>query len=308
MIVFCSFITAMTMRTRVPDDDHRRQFILTYIDAGLPQLMKLYWEKITERYDALKSSYAPSLTSADLWDAFSREQPSLYSALENFRMCIVVFWNGSDIKHDDVLSRIYDSVTELIIRILSSDYVFPLKDDNSSTPYRVVTGCLGILHNFCHNSDRHIRKFRDAGLLATLRKFTVLNTEQMLRISMKAALISSYLLIDDEKKNFILDTKTITFLVSQMEKALRENVTETGYHPEELMSGLNNIAAVDANKKQLVEANVIPLYVNAMKSNEKEMELRGVEGILALSFDENIRQQIVAEPDCMSGKRLFTSV
>lgn len=291
---------AARMDLEDPDLFKVKYIIYKCIDTQLPLLMDNLWEEITKKYTGLKHSYPIEATAADLWSYYKVDHDYLIAALGNLDHCLTVFRNGSDIRDDkELIDRIYNTIVHFLLKILRSECISPPLYEES---YEIAVSCLTTLFNFCVNGSWHVPELRQLNLLNTLERFIPLDADHdIIELKTHALLVSSYLLTEEERKtDLTLDSETIKFLVEQLEDAM-DGESEGGYHPDELMSGVNNIASIDLNKPKLVDANVLPLYVRALKFDSEDLQVQGAQGIWALSFNQEAKRCIVEEAGCMTG-------
>ena len=288
--------------------NNRKKVLDTLLNEDIIVFLKVYWDAILKEFNAKKAETNSSLSNGQLWDKFSTTQPHLLDSLNNCYYIFVLIWNGSDMEIEEIQIKLYEGTVDLVLDCLDN-HLYPLLDVKSTHPqHKVVKSCLGISHNFCNKYDKAIPDLRDKDALRIIGKYRNSGT---LTLKTKSILAYSYLLSekDDKNKSIIeLEEKDIKFLITVLVHALEspdQHSTKYGYHAEELIVGLNNVAVVDSNKKRLVDAGVLPLYVRAMAIDKAELQECAAQGVWTLAFDNESMKKIKEEPGCMDGKFIF---
>ena len=153
----------------------------------------------------------------------------------------------------------------------------------------------------CHNLAK-IREFRylynESNAIDVLTNFLSEDSAQM-KLRMSALCTLSYILSDDDASKLSDNYNIIPALVSALRKALEANTKRyLGYSVEELVVALSNLAVNDENKVKLVDEKVLPLLVLTLELKELEQE-PAISCLWQLSFREDVRLQIVEEPNCI---------
>jgi len=207
-------------------------------------------------------------------------------------------------KIDEILKVLYEGVIEFILQSLDK-YLSPLEVDSNHPQHKLVTAALGIIHNFCNKYDTCLADLRQREALRIAAQYRRCGTSTL---KTKSILSCSYLLTEQDGSSTTaiieLDETDIEFVIKVLRDALNntnEHSRKYGYHADELIAGLNNIAVVDANKSKLVKAGVLPLYVEALGRNKPGLQEAAAKGIWALAFDEESKNMIKQEPGCMGG-------
>lgn len=281
-----------------------RQLILqALIDGGVIELAKDYWNAIVQEFELKKQDCDEKLvTAGQLWKSFTETQKHLVHSLMNWYNLLIIFWNGSDMKIDEILKVLYEGVIEFILQSLDK-YLSPLEVDSNHPQHKLVTAALGIIHNFCNKYDTCLADLRQREALRIAAQYRRCGTSTL---KTKSILSCSYLLTEQDGSSTTaiieLDETDIEFVIKVLRDALNntnEHSRKYGYHADELIAGLNNIAVVDANKSKLVKAGVLPLYVEALGRNKPGLQEAAAKGIWALAFDEESKNMIKQEPGCM---------
>lgn len=263
-------------------------------------------------FEDKKKDVSGDQTNGQLWKLYTETNKYIVEALKNIYNILVIFWNGSDLNDEETLQIIYDGLGDLALRSLDI-YLFPIEVDSNHVQHKVVKAFLGIIHNLCHKYDKCIPDLRLKDALRIVGMYRNTGTSTL---KTKSILSCSYLLSekDDVGASVIkLEESDINFLIKVLRDSLsspNNHSKKYGYHADELITGLNNIAIVESNKNRLVNAGVLPLYVDAMSKAKPALQACAARAVWTLAFDEESMKRIKAEPKCMEGKychRTFTS-
>ena len=153
----------------------------------------------------------------------------------------------------------------------------------------------------CHNLAK-IREFRylfnESNAIDVLTNFLSEDSARM-KLRMSALCTLSYILSDEDANKLSDNYNIIPALVNALRKALEASTKRyLGYSIEELVEALSNLAVNDENKVKLVDEKLLPLLVLTLELQEIEQE-RAISCLWQLSFREDVRLQIVEEPNCI---------
>jgi len=238
------------------------------------------------------------------WQELAKNNSCIVDALTNCYHLLVVVWNGSDMKIPETLLPLYENTIPFILEALDSQ-LFPMEVAAAHPQHKVVKAILGTLHNFCNKHDNSISDLREKDALRIIGKYRNSGADTL---KAKAMLAYSYLLSennDEEKSVLELGEDDIKFLITVLKDALgqpNERSKLYGYNAEELIVGLNNIAVIDSNKQRLVDAGILPYYLDAMKKDNPPLQECAAHGVWTLAFDENSKQKISSEPHLLESK------
>ena len=215
----------------------------------------------------------------------------------------IVMLNSTD-RSSDLCERVVQlRVYEDIFRYLSDEKMNPMQLDDARKLY-LVKGLLGVLHNAVHFCTAARQAYRDSSAVSIFRRIR-LSSNAM--VELKAGLLLAYIINEDENEEINADSKNFTLLVRILESALKSpnhRSKKYGFHTVELITGLNKLAANDANKTRIVESGVLPFYVRllAPECSEEEQKV-AAQGIWILSF--KCSDAIKNEPGCLEGLCVF---
>ena len=284
--------------------ENRLLVLQTLLDNGLSDLLHEYWDATIAEFELRKKDVEPGLSTGQLWNVYASSHTHIVVSLNNIYQIMIVFWNGSDLEVKETLKTIYDSTADFILQGLNG-CLYPVEVDSKHAQFKIIRSFLGTLHNFCYKYAICVPDLRLKDALRIVSRYRNAGTSA---IKTKTILVSSYLLteMDSSSKAVVeLEQSDINFLIKVLQDALRstnEMSRTYGYHAEELICGLDNIAVVDSNKRLLVQAGVLPLYVTAMHKNNPELQQRAARAIWTLAFDDENLQKIKAQQDCMNSE------
>ncbi|XP_060073449.1 uncharacterized protein LOC132553238 [Ylistrum balloti] len=170
---------------------------------------------------------------------------------------------------------------------------------NNKNVYYIVKSSMSIVHNIARNPDV-IHFFKESKTTEVLLKFLKSYEEhEMLKIM--AMLTLSHIVEEDENDKLMDDTGSIEGTLKYIDKAIEEERRRyRGFTPQELMDGLGKLAVNDNNKKKIIEAGALPIFMKMLKSDSDEEHVVTARAIWTLSFDKDVCQQIVDHPDMMT--------
>ena len=190
-------------------------------------------------------------------------------------------------------------VYEDIFRYLSDEKMNPEQLDDTHKLY-LVKGLLGILHNTVQSCTAARQAYRDCSAVSVLRSIRVASNEM---VKLKAGIILAHIINEDENEEINADSKNFTLLVRILESALKSpnhRSKKYGFHTVELITGLNKLAANEANKTRIIESGALPFYVCLLEPECSEEEQKvAAQGIWILSF--KCSDAIKNEPGCLEG-------
>ncbi|XP_067931490.1 uncharacterized protein [Watersipora subatra] len=290
-----------------PEPANRKRLLETLLNEDVITFMKVYFKAIMDEFEAKKAETGNDLSNGQLWDKYAKSQPHIVDALNNCYYLLVILWNGSDMKEPKTLTALYEGAVEFVLECLDI-HLYPLKDDclAAHPQHKAIKGCLGTIHNFCNKHENAVFDLRDKDALRIIGKYRNSGTQAL---KTKSIFACSYLLSEDDHKNksvIELEEKSMKFVLSVLQDALageNEHSSKSGYHADEVILGINNIAVADSNKILLVEAGVLPLYVEAMNRQKASLQEYAAQGIWMLAFDEKNMKTIKEEPGLMQALR-----
>lgn len=283
--------------------ENRRRVLETLLKEDIVPFLKVYWQAIMEEFEAKKKETGATLTNGELWDKYTTSQGHIVEALNNCYAILIIIWNGSDMKINETLTTLYDGTAEFMLACLDT-YLYPLDVKSTHPQHKAAKAVLGIIHNFCNKYDDAIADLREKNALRIIGKYRNSGT---VTLKTKSILAYSYLLSEGDKTDksvIVLEESDIKFLIAVLQDSLDspdEHSKKYGYHADELIIGLNNIAVVDSNKKRLVDAGILPLYVEAMARKKPALQECAARGVWTLAFDDESMKKIKEEPGCLEG-------
>ncbi|XP_033724963.1 uncharacterized protein LOC117314961 isoform X1 [Pecten maximus] len=170
---------------------------------------------------------------------------------------------------------------------------------NNKNVYYIVKSSMSIIHNVARNPDV-IHFFKECKTTDVMLKFLKSYEEhEMLKIM--AMLTLAHIVEEEENDKLMDDTGSIEGTISYIDKAIESDRRRyRGFTPQELMDGLGKLAVNDNNKKKIVEAGALPIFMKMLKSESVEEHAVTARALWTLSFDKDVCQQIVEYPDMMT--------
>ena len=225
--------------------------------------------------------------------------PEKQLILTNMKFVMIALWNSTD-RSPVLCERVVQlRVYEDILRYLSDEKINPQQLDDTRKLY-LVKGLLGVLHNTVQSCTAARQAYRDCSAVSIFRDIRAASNEM---VKLKAGLLLAYIINEDENEEINADSKNFTFLVSILESALKSQNHRSkkyGFQATELITGLNKLAANDANKTRIVESGALPFYVRMLEPECSEEEHKvAAQGIWILSF--KCSDAIKNEPGCLEG-------
>lgn len=275
----------------------------TVTENGVVDLLKDYWAALIADFELKRKDTAEDVGIGQLWAIFTETQRHLVNALFNCYHLLLIFWHTSDLKDEERPKYVYDNLVDFVLNALNT-HLYPINVEGVHPQSKMVKACLGIINNLCNRYSECVSDLRKKDALKIVSKYRNTGTSTLKTISIIGC---SFLLTETDDRNAIieLEESDINFIVGVLRDALNSPSTistKYGYHADEVIAGLNNIAVVESNKKRLVDAGVLPLYVEAMAVDKPSLQEKAAQGIWALAFDDDSRCKITDEPGCMSGE------
>ena len=273
------------------------------LENSVGKLLGDYWAGIESRVEQVSGSFSSEESQKILRES---GHEYLITALKNMAAAMVLFWNASDLRDRSLLETLYNDVIGLSSTTLESPCLHPLKVNRLSPVSSTVNAHIGSLHNFCHNYDAMVPDMRRRGLLRTVSKFVNIESSgKLIYTRSLAILVCSYLITeDDSEAEITLGEAEIQVLINMLRNAMYAkgyHCMKSGFHADELLQGINNISAVEVNKRLLVKGKVLPLLVEGMKTEVVSIQLAAARAVWSLAFDGDNRQEIIDEPGCIEG-------
>ena len=217
----------------------------------------------------------------------------------NMRFVMSAMWNSTDRS---------TALCDQVIQLKLHDEMFRYLRDEKMNPWQLedkrklhmVKGLLGILQNTVRSCIAAREAYRECSAVALFRNFRAASNEM---VQLKASILLAYIITEDENEEINADSKIFTFLVSILENALTSpdhKAKKYGYQAAELITGLNKLAANDANKERIVESGALPFYVQLLQPECSAQEHKvAAQGLWILSF--KCSKAIKNEPGCLEG-------
>ena len=202
---------------------------------------------------------------------------------------------SSDLCERVVKLRVYQH----IFRYLRDEKINPKHLDDARQLY-LVRRLLGILHNTVHYCPAAREAYRDCSAVSILR---TIRASSNAMVDLKAGILLAYIINEDENEVINADSKSFTLIVIILESALKSpnhRSEEYGFRTVQLITGLNKLAANDANKTRIVESGALPFYVRLLAPEcSKDEQKAAAQGIWILYF--KCSDAIKKEPGCLEG-------
>lgn len=293
-------------RTHNQKAENRKLILETLLQNDIIKLLVDYWNAMMAEFDLKKKEANPSFSNGQLWDHYILAQQHIVDSLNNIYHMLVVLWNGSDMEIQEILNKIYNGCITSVLKWLDVD-LYPLETKEIKSQSKAVKACLAIIHNFCNKLNKAIPELREKDALRIVGKY---RNSGLGTLKIKSILAYSYLISENDGNKSVIELEIvdIKILMAALRDALDSKDLHSpkfGYHAEELFVGLNNIAVVDSNKKRLVDAGVLPFYVESMGKPNKLLQAASAQGVWILAFDDKSTEKIKAEPRLLDGERFL---
>ena len=255
-----------------------RKAVLNFlVEKDIMSLIKDYWAEIMNEFELRRTETNASrsgpdetpLTTSELWGHYLEHQKHITSAVHNCFSMMIIIWNGSDVKEDETNKAMYDGLVDFLLHTLDND-LHPLEVKPDHPQHKMVKANLSVLHNWCNKFEQYIPDLRRKDALRIVAKYKDSATSTL---RTKSILTYSYLLTenDDHNKSVIeMNDEDITYLLRVLRDAIDSpngHSKKYGYHVDELIEGLNNIAVVDSNKRRLVDVSHFHNSLNFKSQN-----------------------------------------
>ncbi|XP_069101949.1 uncharacterized protein [Argopecten irradians] len=170
---------------------------------------------------------------------------------------------------------------------------------NNKNVYYIVKSSMSIIHNVARNPDV-IHFFKECKTTEVMLKFLKSYEEhEMLKIM--AMLTLAHIVEEEENDKLMDDTGSIEGCVNYIDKAIEEERRRyRGFTPQELMDGLGKLAVNDNNKKKIIDAGALPIFMKMLTGESDEEKAATARALWTLSFDKEVCQKIVEYPDLMT--------
>ena len=117
-----------------------------------------------------------------------------------------------------------------------------------------------------------------------------------------AHMLTACIITEDENKLLNKGDTTIKFLVKILKTAVDNTFDQRshGFRADEIMYGLNKLAANDSNKERIVDNKALPYYVKMMElSGNKKAQYEATRGVWLLGF--KCKDVILKDKNCVKG-------
>nr|XP_022304912.1 uncharacterized protein LOC111111976 isoform X2 [Crassostrea virginica] len=211
--------------------------------------------------------------------------------------CFNTMWNYSDAS-----LKLAKSIAEndgVRFFTINCDHEPYLKNLHSKNVYYVVKASMSILHNISRTTDIH-HHFKDNGTTEVMLKFATWKdlTYEMLKVM--SLLTLAHIVEEEDNDKLIDETGAIECCVKYVQKALTsQKRRHLGFTPHELMDGMSKLAVNDKNKKKIVDAGALPIFLDMLKGDHVEEQAITARALWTLSFDKDVCQQIIEFPEMM---------
>lgn len=248
---------------------------------------------------------------------------NVQAAIRNISYGFNTIANGTDIcRNSKLQQQMLDQFLDVLADELTDEKLLKyLNSQNAATTdskigvyiknihvliQEMIESFLTTIHNFLFYYEPSIPILRERGLVSVARNIRDKSNDSDTKVS--ALLVIAYLLIDsDDKEQMKMSDEELIFLIQALEKSMLSplNNDSAGYHPEELINGLNRIAVIDVNKLQLIDNGILPLLtksLNQTKNYSPEHREAAINAIWNLAFTEESRRKIMEQKGLMPGR------
>ncbi|KAK3095310.1 hypothetical protein FSP39_013076, partial [Pinctada imbricata] len=211
--------------------------------------------------------------------------------------CFNVLWNYSDAS----LKVAKDLADNDGVRFftVNCDHEPYLKNLHSKNVYYVVKASMSILQNIARNAD--VKKFfKECDTSKVMLKFakSEIESQEMLRVL--AMLTLAHTTEEEENEKIIDETGVIDAIVKYTGKAVKNpKRRHLGFTPHELIDGLSKLAVNDSNKKKIIDAESLPIFLDLLKGEFPEEQAIAAKALWNLSFDKDVATKIKEHPEMM---------
>lgn len=222
---------------------------------------------------------------------------------ENVRNFLSIVWVGTDVScllcHQFVCSSVIIRKTSRLLDFLSDVFT-------SESVLFVIKFILGCWHNCLRHASSAARiHFREIDSKLAIQK-TIHKYEDNQMVVAKGIIVLSYLLIESEKDDSILENEVLGFIIQILSQAVEseERVSRRhGMSVQEILQGINNLSVNDKNKEELVKRKSLPIFVKILKEKRDQEEvLQTLTIIWRISFLDQNFPKLISDADLVSGK------
>ncbi|XP_062585822.1 uncharacterized protein LOC134247482, partial [Saccostrea cucullata] len=236
--------------------------------------------------------------------------------------CFNTLWNYSDASqlpssqgnsfpltincdHEPSIKNLHSKV--IYFFTINCDHEPYIKNLHSKNVYYVVKASMSILHNISRTTDIH-HYFKENGTTEVMLKFATWKdlTYEMLKVM--SLLTLAHIVEEEDNDKLIDETGAIESCIKYITKALKNSKRRhLGFTPQEVMDGLSKLAVNDKNKKKIIEAGALPVFLEMLKGEHTEEQAITARAIWNLSFDKEVCQQIVEYPEMIERLESLTN-
>ncbi|XP_048728503.2 uncharacterized protein LOC125646315 [Ostrea edulis] len=220
---------------------------------------------------------------------------------ENVRNFLSIVWVGTDVScllcHQFVCSSVIIRKTSRLLDFLSDVFT-------SESVLFVIKFILGCWHNCLRHASSAARiHFREIDSKLAIQK-TIHKYEDNQMVVAKGIIVLSYLLIESEKDDSILENEVLGFIIQILSQAVEseERVSRRhGMSVQEILQGINNLSVNDKNKEELVKRKSLPIFVKILKEKRDQEEvLQTLTIIWRISFLDQNFPKLISDADLVS--------
>lgn len=193
--------------------DCRKKVVIALLDNGWMEFLQKYYEHVIISAEKVippgaLDSY-PVSERGHIWKTEGvTVNKRLLKANLNFFQGSIAIWNGTDIREQDLLQRIYDVWMPFMLREFNRGYLYPVVTASHGGQYKTVRSFLGTMHNFAHKLENGVTSMRvEKDLLGIVLRYV---EDSSHNISVKAIIVMSYLIEEGADASVIkLDEREI---------------------------------------------------------------------------------------------------
>ncbi|CAD5118691.1 DgyrCDS7375 [Dimorphilus gyrociliatus] len=200
-------------------------------------------------------------------------------------------WNYSDSSKELCTELMENDITKLLVANLQHK---PYTDNaNSKNVLYLLKASLSILQNmgrFPHLID-HLRE-NGVGPAAEIYINSSIVFLQTLSIMLLSAVVKEGENADKLGGKDVIISQIINFLKKALESSKRRH---SGFSPDELLLGLDRLAAYDENKKILLNKDIVPVLTELLSSENFDERQYAAKVLWSLAFDEEGKEIILEQ-------------
>jgi hypothetical protein len=221
---------------------------------------------------------------------------------ENVRNFLSIVWVGTDAScllcHHVVCSSLIRNTSQLLHFLsdapTSESVLFFIK---------FIFGCW-------HNCLRHVTStarihFREIDSKLVIQKIIHKYDDNQMIVA-KGIIVLSYLLIESEQDDSILENEVLGFIIQILSHAVASEDRMSRRHGmsvQEILQGINNLSVNDKNKEELANRKSLPIFVKILEEKrDPEEVLQTLTIIWRMSFLSQNFQKLISEVGLVSGK------